>query len=244
MKKRDFDFERFRRYLSGGSAWLQNKYGLRVDDNCLQNETVRIRFSPGDVRDKYVSCSVSYTDNGIFREHARMKSFYLGSYIRWKRFDFARVFSFHQSSDCDFFENDIGKLMSLIHFLTWFGEAILQPDKGEVKELATYLHLNNVRYSEWASRPRTVTDDIKARVCEQYGDCAAELIELCRRQRPINVDLDPMLRSLLVVADGNAEVMRETFASEFSRDGRIIIEQAEAKLGHPKTFGAKPFESC
>jgi hypothetical protein len=89
-------------------------------------------------------------------------------------------------------------------------------------------------------------EDIIQRIMNDYPAVPdrVEIINLFQSISPetINVGVDQLLRSVLVIAAGDIIEVKQIFNSGFYGDPRDVIMIAEAKAGYPGTYGSLAFQ--
>lgn len=58
----------------------------------------------------------------------------------------------------------------------------------------------------------------------------------------INVGVEQLQRSILVIAAGDAREVKQLFETNFYGDPRDLVMIAQAKMGYPGTYGSFPFQ--
>jgi hypothetical protein len=64
----------------------------------------------------------------------------------------------------------------------------------------------------------------------------------CVEQADINVGIEQLQRSILVIAAGDVREIKQIFKTTFYGDPRDVIMIAEAKVGYPGSYGSLPFQ--
>jgi len=89
-------------------------------------------------------------------------------------------------------------------------------------------------------------DDILQRIMKDFAGIAdrVAVINLFQSVSPetINVGIEQLQRSILVIAGGNISEVQRIFETTFYGDPRDLLMIAEAKAGYPGTYGSIPFQ--
>ena len=88
--------------------------------------------------------------------------------------------------------------------------------------------------------------DVDARIHSDFSEVEqqSEVVDLLSAlwARPLNVGPAQLCRSILVLAEGNVNVVRK-LCDELMGDPRDVIMAAERKAGDPGHYGIPPFTS-
>jgi len=91
-----------------------------------------------------------------------------------------------------------------------------------------------------------IDKDIKDKINQLFEDESdkneIEKIYSELRNIDINVGVDQIFRCLLVLSDGDIEIIKNIIRKDFYGDPRDIIMLGEKKLGYPGHYFLKPFD--